>query len=98
MSVGLSSTLRFGMAALATLPWLLALDDEADQDRRFQKLFDPNGIEFQAALGGLEVGMWNSIGYVVSRGCCTRAQCNWQTTKHKSYPLLFWLVRHKQLG
>lgn len=64
MSVGLSSTLRFGMAALATLPWLLTLDDESDKDNRFQKLFDPKGVEFQAALGGLEVGMWNSIGYV----------------------------------
>jgi len=65
MSVGLSSTLRFGMAALATLPWLLQLDEERpDKSHRFEKLFEKNGVEFQAALGGLEVGMWNAIGYV----------------------------------
>ncbi|CAB9510781.1 EamA-like transporter family [Seminavis robusta] len=67
MSVGLSSTLRFGMAALATLPWLLSVDDHDDQSSSssyLQKLFDPSGTEFRAAMGGLEVGMWNAIGYV----------------------------------
>lgn len=65
MSVGLSSTLRFGMAALATLPWLLQLDEgRSERSNRLAKLFDPQGVEFQAAMGGLEVGLWNSIGYV----------------------------------
>jgi drug/metabolite transporter (DMT)-like permease len=66
MSVGLSSTLRFGFAAMATLPWLLAVSnkEEKEDQSRLQKLFDPKGTEFQAAMGGLEVGMWNSIGYV----------------------------------
>lgn len=64
MSIGLSSTVRFGMAALALLPFLLRLQDESNGENRFQKLFDPKSVEFQAALGGLEVGMFNSIGYV----------------------------------
>ena len=63
LSVGLASTLRFGMAALVTLPWLLQVDDH-NQDRKWETLFDPNSKEMKAALGGLEVGMWNSIGYV----------------------------------
>ena len=63
MSVGLSSTLRFGMAALVTAPWLLKVEKE-HKDSRWETLFDPNGREFQAAMAGLEVGMWNSIGYV----------------------------------
>lgn len=63
MSVGLSSTLRFGMAALATLPFLLSVE-EHHKTRRWQQLFDTKSVQFCAALGGLEVGMWNSIGYV----------------------------------
>jgi drug/metabolite transporter (DMT)-like permease len=48
MPVSVSGTLRFGLAAMATLPWLLA----------------PSKASWGAALAGLEVGMWNSIGYV----------------------------------
>lgn len=64
LSVGLSSTLRFGMAALVTLPWLLKVDPEDAHQRWETLIMDPNSKERQAALGGLEVGMWNSIGYV----------------------------------
>jgi len=50
MPVGVSTSLRFGAAALATLPWLLK-----DIDKEEARM---------AAWLGFEVGMWNSIGYV----------------------------------
>jgi len=51
MPVGVSTTLRFGAASLATSPWLIrgGKDDE-------------NAL--MAAWLGFEVGLWNSIGYV----------------------------------
>jgi hypothetical protein len=52
MPVGISSTLRFGLAALATAPWLIPTKN------------DNKAAVIGATLGGLEVGMWNSIGYV----------------------------------
>jgi hypothetical protein len=55
MSVGLSSTLRFGFAALATMPMLLSVEEE-DKDHRWETLFNPKSTEFKAAMGGLEVG------------------------------------------
>lgn len=66
ISVGLSSTLRFGLAALATSPWLLpsnkkihdSLGDLPAGNNRFQS------DQWAATLAGLEVGLWNSIGYV----------------------------------
>lgn len=54
MPVGVSSTLRFGLAALATLPWLLQKGDENEE----------TDVSFNAALAGFEVGMWNSVGYI----------------------------------
>lgn len=48
--VGVFGTLRFGLAALVTLPWLLP--KESTQD------------EWDATLAGLEVGVWTSVGYV----------------------------------
>jgi drug/metabolite transporter (DMT)-like permease len=60
MPVGISTPLRFGMAALATLPWLVGRDDS---------IVGGNGsIEKanarRAAMLGFEVGLWNSVGYV----------------------------------
>ena len=49
MPVGVSTTLRFGMAALALLPWLVS---------------NPKKDSLTAAWLGFEVGMWNAIGYV----------------------------------
>ena len=49
MPVGISSTLRFGLASLATMPWLL-------------RGLSPQTAG--AALMGFEVGLWNSVGYV----------------------------------
>ena len=79
LSVGLASTLRFGMAALVTLPWLLQIETSDDKDnhvnglattnnkwsRSFHTLvLDKTSKEHLALMGGLEVGMWNAIGYV----------------------------------
>jgi drug/metabolite transporter (DMT)-like permease len=50
MPVGVSSTLRFGLAAVVTLPWLVG-------DLRKEGAMT-------AAWLGFEVGLWNSIGYV----------------------------------
>lgn len=50
MPVGVSSTLRFGLAALVTLPWLVK--DISKEGR------------LMAAWLGFEIGLWNSIGYV----------------------------------
>jgi drug/metabolite transporter (DMT)-like permease len=52
MPVGISTTLRFGLAALATLPWLIDFSNNKSNNAQ------------AATLLGLEVGMWNSIGYV----------------------------------
>jgi drug/metabolite transporter (DMT)-like permease len=54
MPVGISTTLRFGLAALATLPWLIDFSNSNNNNKNAQA----------ATLLGLEVGMWNSIGYV----------------------------------
>ena len=91
MSVGMSSTLRFGFAALAMLPLLFApISDELKMlniERRnknieFEKndcICNKNGagqkgnmlLQFgeeptrlSAGLAGMEIGMYNSIGYI----------------------------------
>jgi drug/metabolite transporter (DMT)-like permease len=64
MPVGISTSLRFGLAALATLPWLVQgyfpglLTNNKEHDK---EEFDRRRM---ATLYGLEVGLWNSIGYV----------------------------------
>mmetsp|Transcript_4689 Transcript_4689/g.10328 ORF Transcript_4689/g.10328 Transcript_4689/m.10328 type:complete len:570 (-) Transcript_4689:37-1746(-) len=92
MSVGLSSTLRFGFAALIMLPWLFAPMEEYESkslmssssslsesserndadgsidgnfDSFFRKLLaggDPTKLS--ATLAGMEIGLYNSIGYI----------------------------------
>ena len=69
--VGASSTLRFGMAAIATLPWLLPPKEDWDKvlnssKQNIQTLYKTVSTtpSFAAAAAGLEVGLWNSIGYV----------------------------------
>ncbi len=61
MPVGISTSLRFGLAALATLPWLVqgfvpGLSKKSSQEASDRRIM--------ATLYGLEVGLWNSIGYV----------------------------------
>jgi drug/metabolite transporter (DMT)-like permease len=54
MPVGAMGTMRFGIAALATLPWLVAKPRENTD----------MATTLAACLAGFEVGMWNSVGYV----------------------------------
>lgn len=78
MPVGISATLRFGLAALVTLPWLLAppkdgsslMPTSTDSKtnwwespwKSLQSLTSTTTVG--AALAGFEVGMWNSVGYL----------------------------------
>jgi len=67
MPVGISSSLRFGLAALATLPWLV--EGFLPQINTNLRLETRNSDEeadprVMATMYGLEVGLWNSIGYV----------------------------------
>ncbi len=65
LSVGVCSTLRFGFAALSMLPWLFAPINEelktkyADTTNNFE---EPTRLN--AGLAGMEIGMWNSVGYI----------------------------------
>ena len=52
MPVGVSTTLRFGLAAIATMPWLI------------KDLSPKNKDSLSSAWLGFEVGLWTSIGYV----------------------------------
>jgi drug/metabolite transporter (DMT)-like permease len=63
--VGVSSALRFGMAALATSPWLIPSRSESADGTKSYNFGDfANGPELAATVAGFEVGLWNSIGYV----------------------------------
>jgi hypothetical protein len=79
MPVGISSTLRFGLASLATLPWLLAppkdgssllpISTNAEDKNWWESPWDTlqsvtSTTTVGAALAGFEVGLWNSIGYL----------------------------------
>jgi hypothetical protein len=73
LSVGISSTLRFGFAALCMLPWLLApIDDELkamtkDKMQKYKNDIVNNFEEpttLAAGLAGMEIGVYNSIGYI----------------------------------
>lgn len=85
LPVGISSTLRFGMAALATAPWLLqgvaVAQSENGGDANGTVEHNPDSAAslpqttatttttspaeaWGAIVAGLEVGMWNSVGYV----------------------------------
>eukprot|EP00540_Astrosyne_radiata_P023416 CAMPEP_0116847394 /NCGR_PEP_ID=MMETSP0418-20121206/14408_1 /TAXON_ID=1158023 /ORGANISM="Astrosyne radiata, Strain 13vi08-1A" /LENGTH=431 /DNA_ID=CAMNT_0004478831 /DNA_START=395 /DNA_END=1690 /DNA_ORIENTATION=+ len=58
--VGIGATLRFGLAAMAMLPWLLGptpgSKKESDQEAKDTRL--------PSAILGFEAGMWNSIAYL----------------------------------
>ena len=65
--VGISTMLRFALASLATLPWLVgksgsdkqSLSKENDAVEK-----DAMPTSLAAAIAGLEVGAWNSIAYI----------------------------------
>jgi hypothetical protein len=75
ISVGVSSTLRFGFAALSMSPWLFApIDDKLKviAKEKSQKIKDELGMlsweeeptRLAAGLAGMEIGMYNAIGYI----------------------------------
>jgi drug/metabolite transporter (DMT)-like permease len=74
LPIGLSSTLRFALAALATSPWLFLTNKHHQES---SKTVDGSELsvadvvpefwktsEWGALVAGLEVGFWNSFGYV----------------------------------
>jgi len=78
MPVGISTSLRFGLASFATLPWLLdgvipamkkkinSISNSINNSEEQVQKESINNIDprVMATLWGLEVGMWNSIGYI----------------------------------
>ena len=61
--VGISTTLRFALASIATLPWLVGRsDNQSEHDATVVKDTMPTSLA--AAIAGLEVGAWNSIAYI----------------------------------
>lgn len=57
MPCQVATSLRFSLAAIATMPWLFQ-GDQSQQVKQDQSIV--NG----AILGGIEVGLWNTIGYI----------------------------------
>jgi drug/metabolite transporter (DMT)-like permease len=57
LSVGMTSTLRFGLAAIATSPWLFS---NLNQIRTEWS----TSSEAATMLAGFEVGLWNCMGYI----------------------------------
>ena len=69
MPVGVSSTLRFGLAAFAMLPLLIApLSEEFKNNvkntasKTTYVFMEPSRLS--VGLAGMEIGLWNSIGYI----------------------------------
>eukprot|EP00550_Attheya_septentrionalis_P005099 CAMPEP_0198281976 /NCGR_PEP_ID=MMETSP1449-20131203/1853_1 /TAXON_ID=420275 /ORGANISM="Attheya septentrionalis, Strain CCMP2084" /LENGTH=599 /DNA_ID=CAMNT_0043978019 /DNA_START=233 /DNA_END=2032 /DNA_ORIENTATION=- len=68
--VGIATALRFGMAAIVGLPWLLAPSKPSEQLEEKGVEISPSeenflsSSAFACALAGFEVGAWNSLGYV----------------------------------
>ncbi|KAL7492229.1 hypothetical protein ACHAWT_002119 [Skeletonema menzelii] len=67
--VGVSSTLRFGLAAFVMLPLLIApLSDEFKKNvknsagKATYAFMEPSRLS--VGLAGMEIGLWNSIGYI----------------------------------
>ena len=57
--IGVSSALRFGMAAMVTLPWLVAPANVPDNDGKKESSPFPTS---NVILAGMEVGMHDSLG------------------------------------
>jgi len=64
MPVGISSSLRFGLAALIALPFLFSPGKKAD-DTNDNTAIDENPLSFWGPVSvGMEVGLWHSFGYI----------------------------------
>jgi len=68
MPCQVATSMRFSLAALATLPWLFQRDQDQQAKQGQVGLWnireDKGGILTGAVLGGIEVGLWNTIGYI----------------------------------
>jgi len=62
--VGISTTLRFALATLATLPWLVGPSEGTSLSNAKENQNTAISTSLAAAFAGLEVGAWNSIGYI----------------------------------
>ena len=63
MPVAVSSTLRFGFAAVAMLPWLIApISDELKLMVQVEGNEEPTRLS--VGLAGMEIGVLNSVGYI----------------------------------
>jgi len=63
MSIALSATLRFGLAALVTSPWLFEKTENSNAGEQQQQTGDMD-YRTEMTLRGMEVGFWNSAGYI----------------------------------
>jgi drug/metabolite transporter (DMT)-like permease len=102
MPVGVSSTLRFGLAALATLPWLLKTSDN-DNTGDATTTTTSSNVALDAVKSGLEVGMWNSLGYVaqavgLEMGTQASTSAFLCSLAVVVVPLLDWTLGHKKLS
>mmetsp|Transcript_11873 Transcript_11873/g.22850 ORF Transcript_11873/g.22850 Transcript_11873/m.22850 type:complete len:484 (+) Transcript_11873:365-1816(+) len=61
MSIALSATLRFGLAALITSPWLFGKTENPNTNEVHGEAMDHR---LGVTLRGMEVGFWNSAGYI----------------------------------
>jgi drug/metabolite transporter (DMT)-like permease len=64
LPVGVSSSLRFGLAALVTSPWLFA---SPQSEATTSLVSDKDAWKMEAwpaIVAGMEVGVWNSIGFI----------------------------------
>ena len=65
--VGISTMLRFALASMATLPWLVGKpgsDKQSLSKENDAVENDAMSTSLAAAIAGLEVGAWNSIAYI----------------------------------
>lgn len=66
MPVEASTFLRFSLAAVATLPWLLSKQASQSGEECSLDILDVSkeSCNYGALIGGLEVGAWNAFGYM----------------------------------
>lgn len=62
LPIQMGAALRFSVASIATLPWLLKRSESLKTDSVEYSGID-NGNDFGVLLAGAEVGLWNSIGF-----------------------------------
>jgi len=61
--VGASTSLRFGLASLVSLPWLFPSAKDLKKTESFFELSEPE-VFWGSTIAGMEVGLWTSLGYI----------------------------------